>query len=68
MVLSTIKRNASARLGSGPEDAAAIMAHPFFKGIVWDDVPLRKLDPPFKPILVRISSYGYFCNRESKLL
>lgn len=47
-----MKRQESQRLGSGPEDAAAVQAHPFFKHVNWDDVLARRLDPPIKPLLV----------------
>lgn len=49
-----MKRQESQRLGSGPEDAAAVQAHPFFKHVNWDDVLARRLDPPIKPLLVSI--------------
>lgn len=49
-----MKRQVALRLGSGPEDAAAIRAHQFFKHIVWEDVLARRLEPPIKPILVSV--------------
>ena len=55
LVRRLMKRQESQRLGSGPEDAAAVQAHPFFKHVNWDDVLARRLDPPIKPLLVCIS-------------
>lgn len=52
LVRRLMKRQESQRLGSGPEDAAAVQAHPFFKHVNWDDVLGRRVDPPIKPILV----------------
>lgn len=52
LVRRLMKRQESQRLGSGPEDAAAVQAHPFFKHVNWDDVLARRLDPPIKPLLV----------------
>lgn len=54
-----MKRQESQRLGSGPEDAAAVQAHPFFKHVNWDDVLARRVDPPIKPILVSIIYISY---------
>jgi len=47
-----MKRQEPQRLGSGPEDAAAVQIHPFFKHVNWDDVLARRLEPPIKPLLV----------------
>ena len=38
------------RLGSEPYDAEALRMHPFYIGVNWDDVPLKKLIPPFCPM------------------
>ncbi|XP_037904473.1 ribosomal protein S6 kinase beta-2 isoform X2 [Hermetia illucens] len=51
LIRRLMKRQVALRLGSGPEDAAAIRAHQFFKHIVWEDVLARRLEPPIKPIL-----------------
>ncbi|XP_053955829.1 ribosomal protein S6 kinase beta-2 [Anastrepha obliqua] len=51
LVRRLMKRQVPQRLGSGPEDAAAVQSHPFFKHVNWDDVLARRLEPPIKPIL-----------------
>lgn len=51
LVRRLMKRQESQRLGSGPEDAATVQSHPFFKHVNWDDVLARRLDPPIKPLL-----------------
>uniref|UniRef100_A0A8C2YF26 Ribosomal protein S6 kinase n=1 Tax=Coturnix japonica TaxID=93934 RepID=A0A8C2YF26_COTJA len=47
-----LKRNAASRLGAGPGDAGEVQAHPFFRHINWDELLARKVEPPFKPLLV----------------
>ncbi|KAH8351262.1 hypothetical protein KR067_007977, partial [Drosophila pandora] len=51
LVRRLMKRQEPQRLGSGPEDAAAVQIHPFFKHVNWDDVLARRLEPPIKPLL-----------------
>ncbi|KAF2354294.1 Protein kinase C-terminal [Trinorchestia longiramus] len=66
LIKKLLKRNASARLGSGPDDAKPIMEHPFFKDINWDLVPLRKLEPPFKPPVVNEEDVSQFDSKFTK--
>ncbi|WFD35709.1 non-specific serine/threonine protein kinase [Malassezia cuniculi] len=45
-----LRRDASNRLGSGPQGAAEIKNHPFFtRHIDWPLLMAKKLQPPFKP-------------------
>lgn len=46
-----LKKNVHERIGSGPDDALPVKAHPFFRHVNWNDVLAKKLEPPFKPIL-----------------
>ncbi|XP_054153882.1 RAC-alpha serine/threonine-protein kinase-like [Oppia nitens] len=48
------------RLGGGAEDAKEIMYHPFFRGIVWQDVLEKKVMPPFKPQVTSDTDTRYF--------
>ena len=41
------------RLGSTASDGEPVRMHPFFKVIDWNEVACRRLEPPFKPCLVR---------------
>ena len=52
LIKKLLKRQINLRLGSGLADAEPIKCHPFFKHINWADVIAKKLDPPFKPVLV----------------
>jgi len=58
-----LTREPENRLGSGPGDAAEVMAHPFFRGINWSDIYERKVDPPFVP---RITSETDTSNFDSE--
>ena len=44
-----LKKQATARLGAGPDDAAHIKEHAFFRQVNWESALRRGLDPPFKP-------------------
>ena len=48
------------RLGSGPEDAAAIKSHPYFKDVDWDKYLKKEIIPPFKPKLKNDLDLKYF--------
>lgn len=63
LVRRLMKRQEPQRLGSGPEDAAAVQAHPFFKHVDWDDVLARRLEPPIKPLLISEDDVSQFDRR-----
>lgn len=46
LMVSLLNRNPTRRLGAGPEGALEIMKHPFFNSISWDEVAMRKTNPP----------------------
>lgn len=48
------------RLGGGPDDAQAIMRHPFFSSINWYDLLHKKIPPPFKPQVSSDTDTRYF--------
>ncbi|EEB05592.1 AGC/PKC protein kinase Pck2 [Schizosaccharomyces japonicus yFS275] len=48
------------RLGSGPNDAEDVMAHPFFSNINWDDIYHKRIQPPFVPKLEGPKDTKYF--------
>ena len=50
LLMRLLRRNASQRLGSGPQGAAVIKNHPFFTNhIDWELLMAKKVQPPFKP-------------------
>ena len=48
LILRLLKRNPMERIGSGPEGAAEIKAHPFFDPIDWDEIVSKKTNLTFK--------------------
>jgi serine/threonine protein kinase len=48
-------KNPQTRLGANGADE--VKAHPFFEGIRWDQVLLKKMIPPIMPRMTRISEY-----------
>ena len=46
LIVKLLNRNPMKRLGSGPDDAESIKAHPFFSSINWIDAANRNLQPP----------------------
>nr|XP_005903642.2 PREDICTED: ribosomal protein S6 kinase beta-2 [Bos mutus] len=51
LVKKFLKRNPNQRIGGGPGDAADVQRHPFFRHVNWDDLLVRRVDPPFRPSL-----------------
>ncbi|KAI9013351.1 kinase-like domain-containing protein [Phycomyces nitens] len=46
-----LTRDPNNRLGAGPNDAADIKAHPFFRAVNWDDMLNKRVPPPFYPTI-----------------
>lgn len=44
-----LTKEPESRLGSGPNGALAVMDHPFFQNIDWDDIYYKRVTPPFLP-------------------
>lgn len=57
LLIALLDRNPQKRLGSGKEDAGEIKAHPWFKGINWQEALERKLNPP-KPTIKALARKG----------
>lgn len=58
MIISNLKllrKNPERRLGSSERDAEDVKKQAFFRLIVWDDLLLRKVKPPFIPTIVSIA-------------
>ncbi|KAM9325480.1 ribosomal protein S6 kinase beta-2 [Gastrophryne carolinensis] len=55
-----LKKNATQRLGGGPNDVADIQKHQFFRQIHWDDLLQCKTDPPYKPNLHSEDDVSHF--------
>ncbi|KAI9221396.1 hypothetical protein BC828DRAFT_357038 [Blastocladiella britannica] len=48
------------RLGAGPNDAAEIRAHPFFRGVDWEGLLTKKIAPPFVPKITSATDTSNF--------
>lgn len=48
------------RLGAGPRDAAEVMAEPFFRNIVFDDILNLRVQPPYIPEIKAADDTSYF--------
>ncbi|PWN50305.1 hypothetical protein IE53DRAFT_387399 [Violaceomyces palustris] len=55
-----LTRDPAKRLGSGPDDAEEIKAHPFFRDVNWDDMFHKRVPPPFCPTLKNPSDTSWF--------
>lgn len=53
--LKLLRKNPERRLGSSERDAEDVKKQAFFRLIVWDDLLLRKVKPPFIPTIVSIA-------------
>ncbi|XP_041441384.1 serine/threonine-protein kinase N2-like [Xenopus laevis] len=62
-----LKKNPEERLGSTPGNAADVAEHPFFNGIVWDDIIEKNVTAPFVPSLNGPEDVGYFDEEFTKL-
>ena len=52
LCMQLLTRDPTRRLGSGPDDATEIKAHPFFKDVDWDAVFHKKYPPTYLPTIV----------------
>lgn len=59
-------REPEKRLGSGASDAQEVMSHPFFKNINWDDVLMKRIQPPFTPTLTSETDVSNFDSEFTK--
>jgi p90 ribosomal S6 kinase len=51
LLTGLLERNATRRIGSGPDDANEIKRHPWFASIDWDKLYKREIETPFKPMV-----------------
>jgi len=49
LLVAMLNRDQNVRLGGGAGDGAEVQAHPFFHGIDFNQLLLKRIQPPFKP-------------------
>ena len=67
IVKRLLKRHPQNRLGGGPDDAKVIKEHRFFRHINWNDLFMKKIEPPFKIIIKGNDDVSQFDTRFTKL-
>ncbi|CAL2052839.1 unnamed protein product [Caenorhabditis brenneri] len=60
LVNKLIVRDPAQRLGGGVDGTSAIKQHDYFKNVLWQDVILKKLVPPFIPSNEMITNFECF--------
>lgn len=67
LVSKLLQKNPENRLGNGPNDAEDIIKHPWFQGMNWDKLVLRKVKPPFVPKLKEKTDLNYFAKEFTQM-
>ena len=49
LIKGLLRRTLKIRLGSGPNGAADIKKHPFFRNVDWDAMSRQEVTPPYIP-------------------
>eukprot|EP00123_Amoebidium_parasiticum_P011290 comp20628_c1_seq2/m.26684 comp20628_c1_seq2/g.26684 ORF comp20628_c1_seq2/g.26684 comp20628_c1_seq2/m.26684 type:complete len:416 (-) comp20628_c1_seq2:18-1265(-) len=63
LLTGLLRKNPNVRLGAGPGDVEDIKQHPFFEGLNWDDLLMRRIRPPIQPTVDYAEDVSNFDSR-----
>jgi len=66
LISRLLHKDPKQRLGSGKGDVEEIKKHLWFKEINWDDLLLKKVDPPYKPAVKSVMDTSNFSSEFTK--
>ena len=61
-IFQLLRKNPERRLGSSERDAEDVKKQAFFRHINWDELLLRRVKPPFVPIVVSTYCRHFACS------
>eukprot|EP00904_Undaria_pinnatifida_P007970 jgi/Undpi1/4302/HiC_scaffold_17.g07668.m1 len=67
-VSALLNRDGDKRLGTGPTGKEDIKSHPFMKGINWDLLESKHMEPPYKPPVKPLREEACFPSFEAMML
>jgi hypothetical protein len=60
LLFQLLRKNPDRRLGASERDAEDVKKQAFFRNVSWDELLMRKVKPPFVPIVVSFNAIYSF--------